>query len=919
MKFDDVLSRLEGVKRTGQSFKACCPAHDDQTPSLSIRLKDGRILVKCFAGCSAEAIVGAMGLTMRDLFDDDASSYERARAKFAASSGSGTRGTGKSKDWGELVTTYVYEDADGKPLHYVERWHATKPDGTYSKQFPQGRYVDGGKVRGLASVKTVLFRLPQLLRTSRDETVYIPEGEKDVLAFALLGLPATWVPGGGSKFRPDHAEVLRGRPVVIVMDPDPTGRRNARQFYERLSGVAKSVQVVRAKTGKDAHDHFAAGHSVEEFQEIDMSELKDEAATSGTAEPQTGTYREHGGRIERFVRNRDGDGWAAVTENFTARVVEQVEFDDGVEVRREYVVEGVCEGRPLRRVRVPARGFEALGWIGEHWGAFPIVKVGQSNANHAATAMKMLGRHGMVDRTVYPHLGWRSIGGVEVYLHAGGGLGADGPVEGVETDLPNQLAGYLLAEQDGVSRADALRASATFLRAATADVAGTLYAALWRSVIGDVNFSVFVVGPTGTQKSSLTAALLSHFGTGLVDKEDLGVQWSSTANAIEGLLFSAKDAILAVDDYVPSRGTMVDRAQMQKTVSRVLRAAGNRAGRSRMNADSSLRSMKPPRGMLLGTGEELPDGGSEIRRTVVISIEPGAVDLPTLSRVQEHGHSGANASAMVAFVRWVAPRRAELRQRLRTATKSARDGTRLSEQMAELQEMVAIWGEFAAERGLGETEVEDARALMMAGLAGVARQQEVHTQDQDPVSRYLELLGEGLASGTLVIVKREHRPPEILGGRTFIGWEDDEFLYLLPLVTFGAIEKLGMSAQRPLQQQARGLHKMMVTQGLVIPQGKKAVSVLSMGGKDARVLKMRKGMMDAEMRSLRSSRSEEGSDAELEPELTTPSATGESAESVARCVAAVVDLEPEPGAVGVVAMPTTRATPSGNDGFVVIE
>lgn len=905
-----VLSRLDAVRSSGEGFMARCPAHDDSNPSLSIAWKDGCILIKCHAGCSTEDVVRAMGLTMRDLFDEDASSVALSRAKYQGSGSRGPRGPGKTGDSGVVVETYVYHDAEGKPLHYVER--------TSTKQFPQGRYVNGEKVKGLNGLKTVLYRLPQLLAASPAQTVYIVEGEKDVHACEAQGLLATCNPGGAEKFREDHAEVLQGRPVVIVMDKDKAGTNHARLVVELLNGVATSVRVVQAKTGKDAHDHFFAGHSAEDFEEVDMSEITEQVAESTDA-PQAGSYREHGGRIERFVRNREGDSWVAVTENFTARVVEQIEVDDGVEIRREYVVEGLCEGRPLRRVRVPAKGFDSLGWIGEHWGAFPIVKVGQSNTSHVATAMKMLGRLGMDDRTIYPHIGWRTIGGLELYLHAGGGLGEDGPVKGVETDLPNQLAGYRLEECEGTSPADALRASMTFLRAATADVVGTLYAALWRSVIGDVNFSVFVVGPTGTQKSSLTSALLSHFGKGLVDKEDLGVQWSSTANAIEGLLFSAKDAILAVDDYVPSRGTMVDRAQMQKTASRVLRAAGNRAGRTRMFADGTVRPAKPPRAMLVATGEDLPDGGSELRRTVVVSIEPRVVDLATLSRVQEHGYSGANVTAMAAFVRWVAPRRAELRKRLRTATRTARNGSRLNEQMAELQETVTIWGEFGTKCGLRADELEEAQALMTAGLAEAAQQQLTHSVDQDPVSRYLELLGEGLASGALVVSERGHRPPEILGGRTFIGWEDDGFLYLLPSIAFGAIEKLGTAAQRPLQQQMRGLHKMLLAREVVIPQGGKAVSVLNMAGMDTRVLKLPKSMVSAEMRSSRSPRSDDGPEVEIEPGLTTFAATGEPAEGVARNVAVSVPIEPEPDDCGVVATPTTLATPSENDGYVVIQ
>ena len=59
---DEVLSRLEGARRCAGGWVACCPAHDDHTPSLSIcEGSDGRVLLHCFAGCCYQAIIAAFG------------------------------------------------------------------------------------------------------------------------------------------------------------------------------------------------------------------------------------------------------------------------------------------------------------------------------------------------------------------------------------------------------------------------------------------------------------------------------------------------------------------------------------------------------------------------------------------------------------------------------------------------------------------------------------------------------------------------------------------------------------------------------------------------------------------------------------------------------------------------------------------
>ena len=72
MKAQVLLSRLEKVRKAGHKrWMACCPAHHDGTPSLSLRaLDDGRVLLHCFAGCAVEAILDAVGLQFGDLYPD---------------------------------------------------------------------------------------------------------------------------------------------------------------------------------------------------------------------------------------------------------------------------------------------------------------------------------------------------------------------------------------------------------------------------------------------------------------------------------------------------------------------------------------------------------------------------------------------------------------------------------------------------------------------------------------------------------------------------------------------------------------------------------------------------------------------------------------------------------------------------------
>jgi hypothetical protein len=67
-----LLDRLERVKQTGPGrWLARCPAHEDRSPSLSIReLDDGRILLHDFGGCEAADVLAAIGLALSDLFPE---------------------------------------------------------------------------------------------------------------------------------------------------------------------------------------------------------------------------------------------------------------------------------------------------------------------------------------------------------------------------------------------------------------------------------------------------------------------------------------------------------------------------------------------------------------------------------------------------------------------------------------------------------------------------------------------------------------------------------------------------------------------------------------------------------------------------------------------------------------------------------
>lgn len=75
---DNILPRLNKVRGRNSNYVACCPAHKDRNPSMTIReTPDGKVLMHCFAGCSVQSIAESIGLELSDLFPEDSREYDK--------------------------------------------------------------------------------------------------------------------------------------------------------------------------------------------------------------------------------------------------------------------------------------------------------------------------------------------------------------------------------------------------------------------------------------------------------------------------------------------------------------------------------------------------------------------------------------------------------------------------------------------------------------------------------------------------------------------------------------------------------------------------------------------------------------------------------------------------------------------------
>jgi len=235
-----VLARLKSVQPDGSGFKACCPAHEDHDPSLSISAgDDGKVLLHCHAGCTFDEVCRAAGIDQTELFPEQ---RQRRTAKH------------------RMVATYDYHDGMGVMVYQVVRYEPK----TFKQRRPNG---SGDWTWNLKDICRVLYRLPQLLAASLDELVCITEGEKDADNLINRGFVATTNAGGAGKWKTlSEDRALHGRDVVIFVDKDAKGRAHGRDVASRLCGKARSIRVLEMPgTHKDVSEWLEAGGTREEL------------------------------------------------------------------------------------------------------------------------------------------------------------------------------------------------------------------------------------------------------------------------------------------------------------------------------------------------------------------------------------------------------------------------------------------------------------------------------------------------------------------------------------------------------------------------------------------------------------------------------------------------------------------------------
>ncbi len=359
---------------------------------------------------------------------------------------------------------------------------------------------------------------------------------------------------------------------------------------------------------------------------------------------------------------------------------------------------------------------------------------------------------------------------------------------------------------------ESLRASLSLLELGPEEICFPLLAATYRSVLGDADFAIHLAGETGAFKSEVAALHQQHFGASL-DRRNLPGSWSSTANALEALAFVGKDALVVIDDFAP-QGSASDVNRYHAAADRVFRAAGNQAGRSRLDSTAKLRDAKPPRALILSTGEDIPRAHSIRARLLTLELSKGNIDRAALTDAQQNARAGRFAGAMGAYLKWLAGQYETARSRFydlivhhRSRVVGNLAHARTPDIVANLQAAFDLFLEFCRESGaITGSERHDLMNRCWTALNRAASMQAKHQLATDPATRYVTLIQSLITSGRSHLASRdcgEPSPsPESYGWRhdrtgdweprgELIGWVDDNSIYLEPIAAFRAAQVLG--------------------------------------------------------------------------------------------------------------------------------
>lgn len=458
---------------------------------------------------------------------------------------------------------------------------------------------------------------------------------------------------------------------------------------------------------------------------------------------------------ENFMTLRIDDNGKEVMSNFIARITEEIRYTDGVAEETTLKLKGWQKDptKPdekdaaieLPEVEMEAKDFASMAWVLPKWGVRAVIRPGTSIKDDLRTAIQM----GSVPkiRTVYRHIGWTKEGSRSLYIHAGGAIGKNGNDSSVKALLPNELRKFLIEEMPIV---ESVKASIELASVKSLRFGWPLLATTLAPLFGSTDFAIHISGRTGSFKSEIMSLFQSHYG--VMNARNLPGSWSSTANALEALAYYAKNAAFTIDDFIPA-GTAWQQRSYQQIADKIIRAQGNQAGRARLTDISSLQVTMYPRGSILSTGEDVPEGHSVRARMMISEITPGDIKPTQLSSWQKKRELYQGTT--FHLIKYIAANDLYESEVIKALSDKYRDEclgighTRTPSMMGKMVAVIDVFLEFAATmKVISEAERTKLLKEAKSTIFKIGGEQQQYLEDADPVDIFLQSIRNVLSVGT---------------------------------------------------------------------------------------------------------------------------------------------------------------------------
>ena len=499
------------------------------------------------------------------------------------------------------------------------------------------------------------------------------------------------------------------------------------------------------------------------------------------------------GRIYRYTK--DGP---RIISNFIINPKSEIIKTDGCDSESKLILEGILEGGvKLPEVEISMEEFIKMDWITQRWGIRPTISPGRNMKDYLKDCVQQISKDIDIN-TIYSHTGWTVQDNKYIYLHSKGGIGSDN----INTDIPLELSGYSFPKEVR-DKKEAIDLSLETLNLAKHDITIPLLSMTYLApLVGLIaegnrtpNFVLWVYGLTGSRKTSASLAFLNHFGN--FSSNIPPASFKDTANAIELKAHTLKDSLLLIDDYHPNIDGS-DARKLASTAERILRMYGDRVGRSRMRADTTLNKTYKPRGMAIVTGEDLPKGASSTARYIGVEIKREDINLDILSKLQKE-HKKL-AEAMAIYIDWIS-KNVELVQsfidekfdELKIKYKEETTHGRINDAVIWLSVSFELLLTFLYEyMFICDDEIEELRLSNEQVIKNILKNQEALYRNQEVELMFIDALEEMINLGKLCLlpVNKQNDDNQIISNYSgkFIGYYDKEFLYLYDSAMYAEVE-----------------------------------------------------------------------------------------------------------------------------------